>query len=362
MVNRGLPVQQHVPRYTFAAHHVTCCWLWLLLVGLEWVWLPGLPASAGPLVSDEPLTVAVLPPDIADDAGGVMSEGLLAALEQALAREGLEVVPRAQVLSAVPAGMPLDFNPTCTAAQALGARVGSEGYVLVRLRRGERSLPDRQTVVGGTLHLFAVETRTGQLVASEHLDFVETKEGFLPVVAAGIEAAAQRFAADWRRARGHAPGMGCAAGGNDAGEVLDLRDGVLPPGVTAPTPLVRPRPEPTELARMAGVTATVMVEVCVGADGQVREVVVVRWAGYGLEAAVEKALRAVRFRPALQQGKPVAAWFVAAFNFLGARASLPGSAGILPACLGARASCPLAWERGRPARMGHCRGNRVFAA
>ncbi|WP_058868015.1 energy transducer TonB [Chloracidobacterium thermophilum] len=336
MVNQRPPVWPQRSRYTLGAHHVTHYWLWLLLVGLWGSWLWALPADAGPLVSDEALTVAVLPPDIADDAGGVTPELLLTTLEQALAREGLEVVPRAQVLAAIPAGMPLDFNPTCTAAQALGARVGSEGYVLVRLRRGERSLPNRQTAVGGTLHLFAVETRTGRLVASEHLDFVETRQGFLPAVAAGIETAAQRFASDWRRARGQAPGMGCAAGGDAANEALDLRDGVLPPGVTAPTPLVRVRPEPTEPARAAGVTATVMVEVCVGRDGQVREVMVVRWAGYGLEAAVEKALRATRFRPALRQGKPVAAWFVAAFNFLGARAS--GSAGVPPAFT--RARCP----------------------
>ncbi len=310
-----LPMRQQFPQYTFWRHGVTRCWLWLLLVGL---W--GLPANAGslptgPILPDEPLMVAVLPPDVVDDTGGVTPELLLAALEHALARQGLEVLPRAQVLSAVPAGVPLDFNPTCTDARALGARVGSEGYVLVRLRRGERSLSNRQTVIGGTLHLFAVETRTGQLVASEHVDFTEGKEGFLPAVAASIEAAAQCFAAEWRRARGQAPGMGCVSDGDDADEVLDLRDGVLPSGVTAPVPLVRVRPEPTELARAAGVTATVMVEVCVGQDGQVREVVVVRWAGYGLEAAVEKALRATRFRPALRQGKPVPAWFVAAFNF-----------------------------------------------
>ena len=315
MAGNRLPGWQQCSRYTFGAHHVTRCWLWLLLAGL---W--GLPADAGtlpagPLLPDEPLTVAVLPPDVMDDTGGVTPELLLVALEQTLARQGLEVVPRAQVLSAVPAGMPLDFNPTCADARALGAQVGSEGYVLARLRRGERSLSDRQTVAGGTLHLFAVETRTGQLVASEHVDFVEGKEGFLPAVAAGITAAAQRFAADWRRVRGQAPGMGCASGGDDTDEALDLRDGELPPGVTAPMPLVRVRPEPTEPARAAGVTATVMVEVCVGQDGQVREVVVVRWAGYGLEAAVEKALRATRFRPALRQGKPVPAWFVAAFNF-----------------------------------------------
>ncbi|QUV99785.1 TonB family protein [Chloracidobacterium sp. MS 40/45] len=315
MAGNRLPGWQQCSRYTFGAHYVTRCWLWLLLAGLWGGWLWGLPANAGPLLPDEPLTVAILPPDVVDDTGGVTPELLLAALEQTLARQGLEVVPRAQVLSAVPAGMPLDFNPACTDAQALGARVGSESYVLVRLRRGERSLSDRQTVVGGTLHLFAVETRTGRLVTSEHLDFIEGKQGFLPAVAAGIEAAAQRFAAGWRRARGQSPGMGCAAGGDGADEALDLRDGVLPPGVAAPMPLVRPRPEPTGLARAAGVTATVMVEVCVGQDGQVREVVVVRWAGYGLEAAVEQVLRATRFRPALRQGKPVAAWFVAAFNF-----------------------------------------------
>lgn len=296
-------------------YFVTCCWLWLGGVGSLWVGLPRAAACAEQAQPDVPFIVAVLPPEVVDDTGEVTPDVLLSGLEQALARQGLEVLPRAQVLSAIPTETRLDFNPTCVAAQALGARVGSEGYVLARLQRGERSLSNRRTVLGGTLHLFAVETRTGQLIASEHLDFIEDGKTFLPAVDEALAAAAARFVAGWRRAREQPAVEACAAGRDGAEDILDLRDGVVPPDVVAPVPRVRRRPELTEEARGAGVTATLLVEVCVGTDGQVQAVRVIRWAGYGLEAAVEKALRATRFSPARRQGKPLPAWFVAAFNF-----------------------------------------------
>ncbi|MGQ9897188.1 MAG: energy transducer TonB [Acidobacteriota bacterium] len=300
-------IWQWPSQYTFVAWLVTGCWLWWPPVEPGWAQPP---VAAGQATA--PFTVAVLPPELLDDAGDLTPDALLSTLERALARAGLDVLPRAQVLSAVPPAMPLDFNPTCAAAQALGARVGSEGYVLVRLRRGERSLPDRQTAVGGTLHLFAVDTRTGQLVDSTHLDFIEAGQPFLPTMGGAIAAAAERFAQSWREQQASPAVADC---GVDEEEVLDLRAGAASPDAQPPTPLERLQPEPTESARAAGVTATVLVEVCVDRQGQVRAVNVLRWAGYGLEAAVEKALQATRFRPARRQGKPIAARFIAAFNF-----------------------------------------------
>ncbi|MCS7079590.1 MAG: energy transducer TonB [Chloracidobacterium sp.] len=271
------------------------------------VWFAGAQAQSG-----DAFTVAVLPPRLTDNVGGALGDTMVTALERALAHVGLVVLPRAQVWSAVGDAAP-NFNPTCIEAQAMGARVGSAGYVLAALQRGERSTTDRRTVIGGTLHLFAVETRTGRLLASEHLDFIEDRGGFLAAIAPLVEAAAARFAERWRTAQAQ---LAAAAGRDEINSTaIDLRTGDIPPGVTPPVPQTRIRPKPTDAARSAGVVATVSVEVVVTEGGDVGEVTIVRWAGYGLEAAVEAALRATHFKPATCYGKPVAARFLVDFNF-----------------------------------------------
>lgn len=306
----GARVRRYAGRYTFPGRRVIRRRLFWATFWAAF-WLTAL-FGGGKAQTGETFSVAVLPPQATDDVGDAVGDLLWPLLEQALTRAGLTVAPRAQVRSAVGDG-PFDFNPTCADAQALGARIGSEGYVMVALRRGARSTADRRTVVGGTLHLFAVETRTGRLSASEHADFTEDGTGFDAAVKPLAEAAAARFAAAWRTARARLT----AAAGRDGAEsdALDLRTGAVPPDATPPVPLTRIRPEPTEAARAAGVAATVGVEVYVTENGEAAGVDIVRWAGYGLEAAVEAALRATRFRPATYNGKPVAARFLAEFNF-----------------------------------------------
>ncbi len=307
MMKRIRRAPRQPARYTFRARNVTRRRTLFLLA-----WAMTL-SVAGQAASGDRFSVAVLPPRLTDEVGGVSPEMVLTALEAALARARLTVLPRAQVVSALPPGDPLDFNPTCAEARALGARVGSEGYLLATLQRGERSATSRQTVVGGTLRLFAIETRAGQLIASEHADFTEDQRGFPAAIAPFLEAAATRFSAQWRAARER---LAAQAGQPDpCPAALDLRAGELPPQATPPVPLTRPRPEPTAAARAAGVAVTVSAEVCVTAQGEVSAVEIVRWAGYGLEAAVEAALRATRFKPATRNGKPVSARFLADFNF-----------------------------------------------
>ncbi|HWE27526.1 MAG TPA: TonB family protein [Polyangia bacterium] len=60
-------------------------------------------------------------------------------------------------------------------------------------------------------------------------------------------------------------------------------------------------------ARAAGVSGTVALELTVDSDGNVSEVKVTRAAGFGFDESAVAAARALKFRPALHDGKPIAA-------------------------------------------------------
>jgi periplasmic protein TonB len=61
----------------------------------------------------------------------------------------------------------------------------------------------------------------------------------------------------------------------------------------------------TEAARRAGLEGTVVLDLVVGEDGRVREIVVVRRLGHGLTEAAVAALKRCRFAPGERDGKPV---------------------------------------------------------
>ena len=59
-------------------------------------------------------------------------------------------------------------------------------------------------------------------------------------------------------------------------------------------------------ALKAGIEGTVVLDLIVGEDGRVRDVVVVQGIGHGLDEAARAALRDCRFSPGEKDGKPVA--------------------------------------------------------
>lgn len=75
----------------------------------------------------------------------------------------------------------------------------------------------------------------------------------------------------------------------------------------APVPIHRPDPEYPGWARDNGITGKVLLRVLVDQQGNVRRVAVVRGVE-GLTEAAQDALRAWRFRPATNRGRPVAVW------------------------------------------------------
>jgi len=95
--------------------------------------------------------------------------------------------------------------------------------------------------------------------------------------------------------------------------------GVFVPFEVPPQPLddFSPQPEFPELAKTAGVTGKVIVQVYVDKRGEVKKWKVVkedpRDLGFGEE--VEKVIKKWKFTPAIQQGNPVGVWVAVPFTF-----------------------------------------------
>jgi TonB family protein len=77
------------------------------------------------------------------------------------------------------------------------------------------------------------------------------------------------------------------------------------PGLKPPIPYKRIKPEYSRTAYLYNVRATVEIEADIDETGKVTRTSVARWAGYGLDAAVTDAVRAMNWRPAMRGGKPL---------------------------------------------------------
>lgn len=86
-------------------------------------------------------------------------------------------------------------------------------------------------------------------------------------------------------------------------------------GIRLPRPYRRLRPEFPETAARADAEATVDVVVDVGSDGEVGEVQVVRWAGFGLDETTVATVRQLHFFPAMKNGAAIPMRVLLRYNF-----------------------------------------------
>jgi TonB family protein len=100
---------------------------------------------------------------------------------------------------------------------------------------------------------------------------------------------------------GTGPGVGQGSGGGYGGGVFKVGG-----GIQAPQAIYKPEPEFTEQARQAKHQGTVLLWLIVGADGNPRDIKVVRPLGMGLDQKAVESVRQWKFAPATKDGKPVA--------------------------------------------------------
>jgi protein TonB len=109
---------------------------------------------------------------------------------------------------------------------------------------------------------------------------------------------------------GDGAGIGPGSGGNIGGGVYQVGGSVRPP-----IAIYTPDPEFSEEARKAKFSGNVVVSLIVGADGSPRNVHVLRGVGMGLDEKAVAAVQQYKFKPALQNGKPVAVYLNVEVNF-----------------------------------------------
>jgi protein TonB len=99
---------------------------------------------------------------------------------------------------------------------------------------------------------------------------------------------------------GNGNGLGPGSGGNTGGGVRQVGG-----GVSAPTLLFKIDPEFSEEARKAKMSGLVLVGLIVDEKGNATRVHVIRGLGMGLDEKAVEAVRQYRFKPAMENGKPV---------------------------------------------------------
>jgi len=100
--------------------------------------------------------------------------------------------------------------------------------------------------------------------------------------------------------RGNGPGIGLGSGGNIGGGVKQVGG-----GVSAPVLVYGFEPEFSEEARRAKFSANVLVNIWVDEKGVPLHVHVIRPVGMGLDERAVAAVKQYRFKPAMENGKPV---------------------------------------------------------
>ncbi len=204
------------------------------------------------------------------------------------------------------------FNLTTTESKLIGTAIGCDFFILIKSAIQRRSAFRRDEYYEAYAHVYVVSSRTGRLVFWKNQKFEASK----PDAAAkqlydSTENLATELAAVIKLAQKTSLNEQPA---QPIEEVPDA-DSPLAKDLKAPIPYHRIKPEYTTEAALYGITATVEILVDTDANGAITRTEIVRWAGYGLEESVEKAVRAMSWRPAFRGVKPLAMRFLLRYNF-----------------------------------------------
>jgi TonB family protein len=270
-----------------------------------------------------PVRLAVL--DFAGEEGGRMSAILReeAAKETAVVFDLLDqgLVRRA----AEAAGFDRQPNLSLDEARALGQGLGCDffivgkGLVTKRLGAGEQSRVD---ALAG---IFLVEARTGALV---HFAF---EQGRAADEAGAWRALEERLRRRWPACarellaalKRHAERVERIVSAPLSSAIEILLDDRAPAGLDGPVFFQRLKPAYTEQADLADVAATVELEAAFRDDGRIADVVVTRWAGFGLDESAIATVQRLKFKPAELNGKVVTIRGLVRYTFRRPQASAP---------------------------------------
>lgn len=199
-------------------------------------------------------------------------------------------------------------------ARGIGAAIGCDFFVLGKTGAFTRSDRVGESHEEAFVGVLIADGRTGRLAL---FDFLLEK--------AEIRAAAQaRIGEEMGTRAGQyldsmlafdSARLSSPVTNREAAEEMPEPNSALAAGFTPPEFINRVKPVYTEEADRADVTATVEALVLFRASGEVGDIDVLRWAGFGLDESSVQAIRQLKFRPATRDGKPITVRALVRYNF-----------------------------------------------
>jgi TonB family protein len=237
-------------------------------------------------------------------------------LAESLAKdERLVLLDKAQIKPALSAfGYDGSMNLNLEDAKHLGASIGCDFFIIGKTDSATRSERAAETHEERFIGIMMIDARSGALAL---FDFILKK--------AAKREAAERDAAQalsqqvksyiekllaFRAAR-ELP----VASNSEIVEDLPDTESAAGASFKPPEFLNRVKPEFTEIADRADINATVEARVVFHANGEVGEIEIIRWAGFGLEEAATRAIRQLKFKPAMRNGQPLSTRATIRYNF-----------------------------------------------
>ncbi len=213
------------------------------------------------------------------------------------------------------------LNLSVEEARDLGAALATEFYIVGDAQTLRRSSSKRPVYYESYCSLFLVNSRTGRLLLWRRPSFeageATAAEEQLSQHLANSELSHRLSVTIWRAfedaqlerstVTAPAPPLVEEAPGDEKAAASQ--------GLRLPRPYKRLRPEYPESAARAEAEATVDVTVDVGTDGEVGDVQVVRWAGFGLDEATVATVRQMHFFPAQKNGAAIPMRVLLRYNF-----------------------------------------------
>lgn len=198
------------------------------------------------------------------------------------------------------------FNLDTETARAVGAAIGCRYFVLVRTGMNRRSARGRESYSEAHAAYYLVNSSTGRLVHWE-ISTVEREsesDAAEDLLATVPETASVMLS---KIPSASSSGESIFSEFSEAPEASETE--------RPPMPFRRLSPELPGIAFIHGIAATIDIEVAVDSEGNVAGTRILRWAGYGLDEAVDSAVRTMQWRPGERNGRFLPMRVLLRYNF-----------------------------------------------
>lgn len=239
-------------------------------------------------------------------------------ITKALSEDARVVLNDSEQVKAAVAGIKYDgsINLTTREARRLGGAIGCDYFVIGKSEVLIRSDKPGESHAEAVIAIMMVDGRSGALVVFDLI--VEKAVDLARAADAAKRALAGRAGSYVERlleASVRQESRSTRSIQREAAEDTPAEGTARAQRFRPPEFLNRVKPAYTNEADLAGISATVEARVVFRANGQVGEIEITRWAGFGLEEAAIAAIRQLQFKPATRDGRPISVRGEVRYNF-----------------------------------------------